>query len=93
MQQDIQSYIRAGQQARDYYNKNTTKSEVKKDKKEKEDDATFATVGKSLGDVISKSKQPTFGFDKSSGVKIAGAISNPLQSTLKELSPLHTGNL
>jgi len=89
MQQDIQSYIRAGQQARDYYNKNTTKSEVKKDKKEKEDDATFATVGKSLGDVISKSKQPTFGFDKSSGVKIAGAISNPLQSTLKELSPLH----
>ena len=89
MQQDIQSYIQAGQQARDYYNKNTTKSEVKKDKKEKEDDATFATVGKSLGDVISKSKQPTFGFDKSSGVKIAGAISNPLQSTLKELSPLH----
>ena len=89
MQQDIQSYVRAGQQARDYYNKNTTKPEVKKDTKDKEDDATFATVGKSLGDVISKAKQPTFGFDKSSGVKIAAAISNPLQSTLKELSPLH----
>lgn len=61
----------------------------RENKEEEKDDATFTTIGKSLGDVISKAKQPTFGFDKSSGVKIAGAISNPLQSTLKELSPLH----
>ena len=32
-------------------------------KKEKDkEDATFATVGKSLADVISKAKQPTFSF-------------------------------
>ena len=44
MQQDIQSYIQAGQQARDYYNKNTTKPEVKKDTKDKEDDAINPAV-------------------------------------------------
>ena len=50
-------------------------------------DANFATIGKSLGDVISKAKQPRLTFDMSSGVKIAGAISNPLQASMKGLTP------
>ena len=33
--QDVQQYIRAGQQARDYYNRNSTQPEVKKKKKKK----------------------------------------------------------
>lgn len=86
MQQDIQQYIRAGQQARDYYNRNSTQQEVKKEDEE-EGKANFATVGKSLSDVISKAKQPVFSFDKSSGVKIAGAISNPMEASLKTLNP------
>ena len=83
--QEIQQYARMGQQARDYYNRNSTQQEVKKE--DKEEGANFATVGKSFADVVSKAKQPTFSFDKSSGVKIAGAISNPMEASLKTLNP------
>ena len=57
---------------------------------ERDQDANFATIGKSLGDVISKAKQPRLTFDSfsaSSGVKIAGAFSNPLQASMKGLTP------
>ena len=33
--QDVQQYIRAGQQARDYYNRNSTQPEVKKKRRKR----------------------------------------------------------
>ena len=85
--QEIQQYARLGQQAKQYYDRNSTQPEVKKEEKDEKEGADFATVGKSFADLISKAKQPTFSFDKSGGVKIAGAIGNPLQPSLKTLNP------
>ena len=83
--QDVQSYYRAANSAREYYNRVTNKEEPQKDKDDK-DDGTFSTVSK-IGKSLSDISKVSFSFDKSSGVKIAGMIGNPLEASLKELTP------
>jgi hypothetical protein len=82
--QDIQGYYRAASSAREYYNRVTNKEEPQKDKDK--DDGTFSTVSK-IGSKIGDISKVSFSFDKSSGVKIAGMINNPLEASLTELTP------
>ena len=82
--EDVQGYFRAANSAREYYNRVTNKQE--ETDKEDDGDGTFATIGK-IGSKIGDLSKVSFSFDKSGGVKIAGMIGNPLEASLKELTP------
>jgi hypothetical protein len=94
--EDVQNYMRAANSAREFYNSVTQKQEEpeKKEEAQKEDDkddeGTFATakkVGTAAKDVYDAASKVTFSFDRNSGVKLAGMIDNPLEASLKQLSP------
>jgi hypothetical protein len=82
--QDVQNYMQAANSAREYYNKVTQKQEEPEKKDDK--DGTFSTVSK-IGSKIGELSKVKFSFDKSSGVKIAGMVGNPLNASLTELTP------
>ena len=82
--QDIQGYYRVANSARQYYNRVTNKEEPETDKDK--DDGTFSTVSK-IGKSLSDISKVSFQFDKNSGMKLAGVINNPLEASLKELTP------
>jgi len=82
-------YYQIGQNVKksyDYYKRNTEPTEQPTDvPPEEEEQATIFGVGKLAYGTVKKAPDINFMFNKSSGVRLAGQIGNPLKPTLNEI--------